>query len=141
MVGKTTLAVALVRAGAVYYADDWTILDRDGLVHPFPTPLYIKNKDKVSAESLGGVTGDRPINIGLIASLTFRVGARWDPGRLTQAEGMMLLLRNAYGMDAPGFAMEAARQAAAEAIVIEGERDDASEAASRLLEIVSEPTT
>jgi hypothetical protein len=140
MVGKTTLAVALVQAGAVYYADDWTLLDREGLVHPFPTRLYIKNEEKVSAEILGGITGDRPINVGLIASVTFRLGARWDPRRLTQAEGMMLLLRNAYGMDEPGFAMEAARQAATEAVVIESERDDASEAASRLLELVSEPT-
>jgi hypothetical protein len=140
MVGKTTLTVELVRAGAAYYADDWALLDRKGLVHPFPTLLYIKNKEKVSVESLGGVRGDRPIKVGVIASITYRPGARWDPRRLTQAEGMMLLLRNAYGMDEPSFAMEAARRAAAEALVIEGERDDASEAASRLLEIASEQT-
>jgi hypothetical protein len=139
MVGKTTLAVALVRAGAVYYADDWTLLDREGLVHPLPTRLYIKNKEKVSVESLGGVPGERPIKVGLIASIAFRPGARWDPGRLTEAEGMMLLLRSAYGMDQPRFAMEAARRATSEAVVIESERDDASEAASRLLEIISEP--
>jgi hypothetical protein len=110
------------------------------LVHPFPTLLYIKNKEKVSVESLGGVRGDRPIKVGVIASITYTPEARWDPRRLTQAEGMMLLLRNAYGMDEPSFAMEAARRAAAEALVIEGERDDASEAASRLLEIASEQT-
>ena len=52
----------------------------------------------------------------------------------------MLLLRSAYGMDEPGFAMEAARRTAAEALVIESDRDDAAEAASRLLEIVSETT-
>ena len=139
MVGKTMLVVALVRAGAVYYADDWALLDRDGLVHPFPTLLYIKNQEKVSVESLGGVRGDRPIPVGLIASITFRSGARWDPQWRTQADGMLMLLRSAYGMDEPRFAMEAARRAAAEALVIEGERDDASEAASALLEIVSQP--
>jgi hypothetical protein len=140
MAGKTTLAVALVRAGAVYYADDWAVLDREGLVHPFPTLFYIKNKEKVSVESLGGVRGEHPIKVGLIASITFRPGARWDPKRLTEAEGMMLLLRSAYGMDEPGFAMEAARRTATEALVIESDRDDAAEAASRLLEIVSETT-
>jgi hypothetical protein len=41
-------------------------------------------------------------------------------------------------MDEPRFAMEAARRAAAEALVIESDRDDASEVASALLEIVSE---
>jgi hypothetical protein len=43
-------------------------------VHPFPTLLYIKNQEKVSVESLGGVRGDRPIPAGLIASITFRSG-------------------------------------------------------------------
>lgn len=140
MVGKTTLVAALVRAGAVYYADDWALLDRGGLVHPFPTLLYIRNEEKRSVESLGGVRGDLPIPVGLIASITFRAGARWDPQRRTQADGVLMLLRSAYGMDEPRFAMEAARRAAAEALVIEGERGDASEAASALLEIVSEPT-
>ena len=137
-VGKTMLVAALAQLGAVYYADDWALLDREGLVHPFPTLLFIKNQEKVSIESLDGVRGDRPIPVGLIARITFRSGARWDPKRLTEAEGMMLLLRSAYGMDEPGFAMEAARRAAAEAVVIESDRDDAYEAASALLEIVSE---
>ena len=140
MAGKTTLAVELVRAGAVYYADDWAVLDREGLVHPFPTLIYIKNEEKVSVESLGGVRGDRPIPVGLIASITFRPGARWDPQQRTEADGMLKLLRCAYGMDEPSFAMEAARRAAAEALVIESDRDDASEAAAALLEILSEPT-
>ncbi|HET6771650.1 MAG TPA: hypothetical protein VFH75_08430 [Actinomycetota bacterium] len=137
-VGKTMLVAALARLGAVYYADDWALLDRDGFVHPFPTLLFIKNQGKVSIESLGGVRGDRPIPVGLIASITFRSGARWDPQQRTQANGALMLLRCAYGMDEPHFAMEAARRATTEALVIEGERDDASEVASALLEIVSE---
>lgn len=140
MIGKTTLVAALVRAGAVYYAEDWGLLDREGLVHPLPTLLYIRNKQKVSVESLGGVRGDQPIPVALIASITFRLGAGWNPRPRSQADGMLMLLRSAYGMDEPRFAMEAARRAAAEALVLEGERGDASEAASALLEIVSEPT-
>jgi hypothetical protein len=139
-IGKTTLVVALIRAGAVYYADDWALLDREGLVHPFPTLLYIRNEEKRSVESLGGVRGDRPIPVALIASITFRQGAGWDPQPRSQADGMLMLLRSAYGMDEPRLAMEAARRAAAEAFVLEGERGDASEAASALLEIVSERT-
>jgi hypothetical protein len=138
MVGKTMLVAALVRAGAeYYYADDWALLDRDGLVHPFPTLLYIKNQEKLSVESLGGVRGDRPIPVGLIAILRYRPGSRWDPRPRTTADGMLALMRNAYGMDVPAFAMEAARNAASRALVIEGERDEASEAASALLELVS----
>ena len=38
--GKTRLVAALLRAGAVYYADDWAVLDGDGMVHPYPTALF-----------------------------------------------------------------------------------------------------
>jgi hypothetical protein len=47
MMGKTTLVVALLRAGAHYYTDDFALLDGDGLVHP--NLIFIKNKDKVTA--------------------------------------------------------------------------------------------
>lgn len=138
MAGKTMLVAALIRAGAeYYYADDWAILDREGLVHPFPTLLYIKNQEKVSVESLGGARGDRPIPVGLIAILRYRPGSDWDPQRRTTVDGMLALMRNAYGMDVPSFAMEAARNAASRALVIEGERDDAAGVASELLKMLS----
>ena len=37
--GKTTLVKALIEAGATYYSDEFAILDRQGLVHPYPLPL------------------------------------------------------------------------------------------------------
>ena len=49
MMGKTTLVVALLRAGAHFYTDDFALLDGDGLVHPYPNLIFIKNKDKVTA--------------------------------------------------------------------------------------------
>ncbi len=137
MVGKTRLVAELVRAGAVYYADDWALLDREGLVHPFPTLLYIKNRERMSVESLGGVRGDRPIPVGLIAILRYHPGSGWGPSQRTTADGMLALMRNAYGMDVPRFAMEAARTAASGAQVIEGERGDAAEVAPVLLEMLS----
>lgn len=134
MIGKTTLVAALLRAGATYYADDWAVLDGQGLVHPFPTRLFIKGEDDLSPESLGGVTGGRPIPVGLIASIAFRDGASWRPRRRTPGEGVLMLLRNAYGMDAPDVAIQSARSAAAGALVLEGERGDAAETAAALLE-------
>ena len=137
-IGKTTLAVALVKAGATYYADDFAPLDRDGMAHPRPDRLYIKGeRDKVSVESLGGERGELPLPVGLIASVSYRPEARWQPASRTAGDGMLMLLRHAYGMDLPDFALAAARSAAAEAVVVEGERDSAEEAAAGLLEIAS----
>jgi hypothetical protein len=137
-VGKTMLVAALLRAGAVYYADDWAVLDAAGQVHPYPTRLFRLGEGKVSAESLGAVTGESPIPVGLIALTTFEEGGRWNPQPRTPAQGVMMLVGNAYGMDAPPAAMKIAHAAAKQALVIEGERGEADEAAARLLEIASQ---
>ena len=38
-VGKSTLVMELVRAGAVYYSDEYAVLDARGRVHPFAQPV------------------------------------------------------------------------------------------------------
>ena len=37
--GKTTLVAEFVRAGALYYSDEYAVLDRDRFAHPYPRPL------------------------------------------------------------------------------------------------------
>ncbi len=44
--GKTTLVAALISKGAVYYSDDYAIIDSEGLVHPFPRKLSIRDRDR-----------------------------------------------------------------------------------------------
>jgi hypothetical protein len=137
-VGKTMLVAALLRAGAVYYADDWAILDAEGRVHPYPTRLFRLGSGKVSAESLGAATGESSIPVGVIALTTFEEGGRWNPQPRTPAQGVMMLVGNAYGMDDPPAAMKIAHAAAEHALVIEGERGEAEEAAAALLDIASQ---
>ena len=59
--GKTTLVAALVRAGAIYYSDEFAVLDEQGFVHPYAKPLSIRGADNWqvnhSVASLGGVVG------------------------------------------------------------------------------------
>ena len=137
-VGKTMLVAALLRAGAVYYADDWAILDAGGRVHPYPTRLFRLGDGKVSAESLGAVRGESPIPVGLIAQTTFEEGGSWNPQPRTPGQGVMMLVGNAYGMDDPPAAMKIANAAAEHALVIEGERGEAEEAAAELLGIAAQ---
>src|SRR5438552_15631793 len=42
--GKTTLVVALVRAGATYYSDEYAVFDAQGRVHPYPRLLSIRGE-------------------------------------------------------------------------------------------------
>src|SRR3954468_14665598 len=74
--GKTTLVRALVEAGAVYYSDEYAMLDKDGRVHPYARRLSIRPPDaaavEVSVEDLGGVAGDAPLRVGLVAVPHYR---------------------------------------------------------------------
>lgn len=136
--GKTMLVAALLRAGAVYYADDWAILDPQGLVRPYPTPLFRLGGKRVSAESLGAVSGETRTPVGLIARTAFVAGGSWEPQVRTAAEGVMMLVGHAYGMDDPHAAMRIARHATAGALVVEGERGEADDAAAALLALCAQ---
>ena len=46
MAGKTTLVLALVRAGAVYYSDEFAVLDEQGLAHPYAKLVSVREQDQ-----------------------------------------------------------------------------------------------
>jgi hypothetical protein len=137
--GKTTLAAALVRAGATYYSDEFAVLDTRGLVHPYPRPLSIRvpgsfDSSDHAAETLGGRVGVDPIAAGLIAVTRFRPGARWQPGRKRPADGALALLANTIPARArPAQALAATANASAHAIVLEGDRGEATAIARAII--------
>ena len=134
MAGKTTLVIALLRAGADYYTDDFAVLDGDGLIHPYPNRIFVKNQEhKETAEDFGALRGERPLPVGVIASIRYAAGARWEPRECTAGQGVLMLMRNAYGLDLPELALQAARSAVADAVVIESQRDDPELAVQALL--------
>jgi hypothetical protein len=137
--GKTTLVAALVQAGAEYWSDEYAVLDADGLVHPYPKPLSVRiddtrETDEQPVESLGGRAGDRPLPIGVIAFTSYRPGAAWALRPRTAGEGAVKLLEHSIAARSrPEQVLAAARRAATNALVLEGERGDAGQAASALL--------
>lgn len=138
MSGKSTLVAALLRAGATYYTDDWAVLDGEGRAHPFSRMLRVRGEGWLSVESLGAVHGHAPIHVGVIAQIAFNAGGCWNPRRRTAADGVMMLLGNAYGLDDPPAAMKIAHNTAAQAVVLEGERGEADEAAAALLDVAAQ---
>jgi hypothetical protein len=136
--GKTTLVAALVREGATYYSDEYAVLDEQGLVHPYPRLLSIRDGGPAgtdrSAESLGGTVGTEPLPMALLAVTSYLPGARWAPERRSPGDGAMALLANTVpARDRPREALGAVSRAAAPALVLEGERGEAAEAAADLL--------
>jgi hypothetical protein len=129
----------LVRAGAVYYSDEFAVLDERGLVHPYAKPLSLRGDDGWSqtdhpVDRLGGIAGEHPLPIGVIAVLSFRLGAEWQPRRLSAGEGAMALLANAVpARERPEQVMRVVSCAADGATAIESDRGEAVDVAPLLL--------
>jgi len=101
--GKTTLTAALVRAGALYYSDEYAVIDHRGLVRPYARPLSIRTgsagaagrglpaRARVPVGELGGTAGR-----GLAARTRVPVGELGGTaGRGPAPVGLVAVLR--YG--------------------------------------------
>jgi hypothetical protein len=136
--GKTTLVAALVRAGAVYYSDEFAPLDSDGLVHPYAKPLSLRDADQLQTdhhvESLGGIAGEGPLPVGAVVVTTFRPGARWRPRRLSPGRGALALVSHTVpARERPAQSLHAITRAVDGAVLLEGDRGEADAIAPLLL--------
>lgn len=83
--GKSTLILELVRAGAQFYSDEFAVLDRQGLVHAYPRPLWQRisktRKQSFSAQELGWQPRP-PLPVGKLLMTRYVRGASWRPREL-----------------------------------------------------------
>ena len=140
--GKTTLVAELVRAGAIYYSDEFAVLDENGLVHPYPKPLSIRldgpSQTDFDVSALGGLAGESPIPIGLVAVARFVPDGRWQPRRLSGGESVLAMIANTVpAQERPAQALAAVKRAVEGALVLEGERGEAADLTGELLDAVS----
>lgn len=136
--GKTTLIAELVRAGAVYYSDEFAVLDAAGRVHPFAKPLSIRGSDgratSTPVEALGGSSGAVALRPILFALAAHHPGVRWRPQRLTPGRSVLALLAHTVPVRRrPRASLRALKAALRHAIVLRGRRGEAREAAQALL--------
>ncbi len=129
--GKTTLVAELVRAGAVYYSDEFAVLDDEGLVHPYLKPLSVRADDHQqvdhSVASLGGAEGDRPLQVGTVLVSEYSPGAQWRPSPLSAGDGVLAMLANSVAARSkPAEVMRSITRAVEGATVLKGDRGEAS---------------
>jgi hypothetical protein len=144
--GKTTLVAALVRAGAIYYSDEFAPLDAEGLVHPYAKPLSLRGAEPHQTghrvESLGGIAGQVPLPVGAVVETTYRPGTEWRPERLSGVRGCLALLSHTIpARDRPAQALHAIARAVDGAILLAGDRGDAEAIAPMLLAELESRTT
>lgn len=138
--GKTTLVSALVEAGASYLSDEYAVIGRDGLVHPYPKPIS-KRVDRRGTpkqhhlpQSLGAVVADRPTPLGMVACTQYRRGAEWDPEEITPAQAALELLQHSRApQDRARDTLASLAAAATGTVALRGPRGDAAATAVALI--------
>lgn len=142
--GKSSLVMALVNAGGEYFSDEYAVLDYQGRVHAYPKPLSQRRDGRpprlhTSAE-LGGQEEAPAVPMGLTVITRFRDGAVWNPRRTTPARSMIALFDNTVvARSEPEFALTVLANAVKGTRGLEGDRGEASEMASALLDALRPP--
>jgi len=138
--GKTALVAALISAGASYYSDEYAVLDSEGFLHPFPTPLAMRTpgagiaQNPVSAIDLGARNGHDRARIALVVLTQYRPDAHWQPVQLTPATAILKLFEHAYqGRDRPELTLQTLHAALADAVTLSSDRGDAAATATAIL--------
>ena len=138
--GKTTLVAELVKGGAVYYSDEYAVLDEFGFVHPFPRPLGMRGTGErhiqtdVSVESLGGVAGEEPLQVGMVLITEYHPDFGWDPIFLSPGGGVIEMIPHTIPMRFnTAFALDVLNKVASSALVVKSQRHDSKKFAKILL--------
>ncbi|MEJ7846697.1 MAG: hypothetical protein WKF92_01255 [Pyrinomonadaceae bacterium] len=137
--GKSTLIAELVKNGAVYYSDEYAILDENGLVHSFPRPLAMRgieaehSQTDVTVESLGGIAGYEPLPVGMVLITEFKEDAVWEPVTLEPGKGVLEIIPHTISIRFnTEFALGVLNKVVASASVIKSQRHDAKQFAKIL---------
>ncbi len=135
--GKTTLVAELVKKGALYYSDEYAVLNKNGFVQTFPKQLSLRGIiDKYaqvdySVEALGGRAGKKNIPVGMILITEFNADLsvrKWQPELLSVGQGIMEIIPHTISIrNNTKFALKVLNKVASRAIIAKSKRGEAKE--------------
>ncbi|MGI8813426.1 MAG: hypothetical protein ACR2IH_13005 [Pyrinomonadaceae bacterium] len=141
--GKTTLVAELVKRGADYLSDEYAVLDGDGFVHPFTRDLSIRVRGEreieaeITAESLGGRKGTRPMSVGMVLITEYEPAASLPPETLTLGNGIKEMIPHTIPVRLnTEFALKVLNKTLERAIILKGSRGEALQFAHFLLSYI-----
>jgi len=141
--GKTTFVAELVRNGAVYYSDEYAVLDADGLVHPFARPLSMRTHGKSIVETatpvgeIMGKTGETPLPVGTVFFTRHIPESTPNYEYLTPGQGVVEIIGQTIAIKRnTEFAINVLKKALSSAIIVKSPRPDAGSFARNFLEFV-----
>ncbi len=145
--GKTTLVAELVKKGALYYSDEYAVLNKNVLVETFPRKLSLRSPtDKnfradCSVESLGGRAGNKNIPVGMILLTEFdpkfdanSTAKKWNPKLLSAGQGILEIIPHTISIRYDTkFALKVLNKVASRAIIAKSKRGEAKEFVNLLI--------
>lgn len=141
--GKSSLVAELLRRGATHLSDEYALVDQTGRVHTYPRPLLLRNGSPKQSLVLPGDLNSsfamEPVPVGWILAVDYDPGESWNIHQISQGEAVMLLLRNTpHEMGHSPEMIDLFMRSVAGAECYQGIRGDVIDAASRILELVSD---
>jgi len=136
--GKSALVAELLRQGATYFSDEYALIDGEGLAHPYPRPLLLRDgrphQTPALAEECQAPVANTSAPVALILFLAYEPNGDWSIEPIPQGMALLNLLENTPHVlaDSPEMATSFQR-AVAGARCYRGTRGDAVEAARRIL--------
>ena len=146
--GKTTMVTELVKKGATYYSDEYAILNKKGMVTPFPKTLSIREEAsngrqvEYPVETFGGKKGVKPLPIGMVLVTKYKKGSHWKPEVLTRGEGVLEIISHTVPIrNDPEFSLTVLNKVVENALIVKSNRGEASRFVNTLIKFFEERVT
>jgi Rps23 Pro-64 3,4-dihydroxylase Tpa1-like proline 4-hydroxylase len=139
--GKSTLVAELVRRGAMYYSDEFAVLDNTGRVHPYRRAPVLRDERRQPQELrlLRENEPTEPLPIGLIVAGAYRSGATWRPTIVRGAQSVLPLIDGTVlARQESARMLRIAARIAPTVVMLQGLRSEATEVAARLLDLIDD---
>jgi hypothetical protein len=138
--GKSTLVTEMVKHGAEYLSDDFAIIDKEGIVHPFPRPINLRTPDfrpyRVSVDTIGK-RADIAMPVAAIIFTEYVEGATWAPARLSPGKGALEMIPFSLTFRRePELTLAILNKVASRAIIASGPRGNAADTVADILNFV-----
>lgn len=146
--GKTTLVAEFVRRGCDYLSDEYAIIDREGLIYPFPKKLSVRGiiddftQTELDVEHFGGKRAPKPLPAGSLVLTEYRRDMVENKIPRTAAgsvgAGILACIANSISIRRqPQAVLEILNKVVARCRILQSERGEASEFVEHFLKFLS----
>ena len=139
--GKSTLVAELVRRGAVYYSDEFAVLDETGRVHPYKRSPVLRDQARKPQDLrlLRESEPTEPLPIGLIVAGHYQPGVTWRPAIVRGAQAVLPLIDGTVlARQESARILRIAARVAPSVVTLRGLRPEATDVAAQLLDLVDD---